>query len=102
ISYTVYPDGKIQVRPSYKGVKGLPDMPIFAVYFKISADYQQLDWYAKGPWENYVDRENGARLLRFSNTAANNVEPYSIVQDTGNFLGVCRLNIKDKEDNGIM
>lgn len=101
ISYTVYPDGKIQVRPSYKGVKGLPDMPIFAVYFKISADYQQLDWYAKGPLENYVDRENGARLLRFSNTAANNVEPYSIVQETGNFTGVRRLDITNKEDQGI-
>jgi len=101
VTYTVYPNGKIHVTTSYEGVEGLPDMPIFALDFKLPSEYDQLDWYANGPMENYVDRKNGARLCKFSNTAKDNVEPYTLVQETGNRTGVRRLDIADKTGRGI-
>ena len=48
-------------------------MPIFALTFKMKADYDELDWYAMGPEENYADRCHGARLMRFRNRVADNV-----------------------------
>ena len=56
VSYTVFTDGSIQVKSGYQGAPELPKLPIFALTFKVPADYDNLDWYANGPEENYIDR----------------------------------------------
>lgn len=101
ISYTVYADGGIKIKSSYYGVQGLPDIPIHAVSFKVSADYDQLHWYANGPDENYIDRANGVRLCSFKNTTRENVEPYVIPQESGNRTGVRKVSITNEHGVGI-
>src|SRR5699024_1993833 len=101
VTYTVYANGSIKVHSAYDGVRGLPDVPIHALCFKIPADYNQLDWYANGPESNYVDRANGARLWRFSNTAVDNIDAYSVPQESGNRTGVREVSITDNTDRGI-
>lgn len=101
VSYTVYADGRIKVCSSYQGVTGLPDMPIFGVSFKMSADYHELDWYANGPVENYVDRANGARLGVFRNKVSANVAAYATPQESGNRTGVRRVDVTNSEGIGI-
>lgn len=101
ISYTVYSDGSLNVQSSYHGVKGLPDLPIHAVSFTISADYDQLDWFANGPEENYIDRDNGARLCRFKNTVKENMAAYINPQESGNRTGVRKVSITNDKGQGI-
>lgn len=101
IQYTIYNDGKIKVEYFYNGIENLSDIPTHAVSFKMSADYDQLDWYANGPEENYIDRANGARLCRFKNELTDNMEPYSIVQETGNRTGLRWVDITNKRGQGI-
>ncbi|MFC0300544.1 glycoside hydrolase family 2 TIM barrel-domain containing protein [Virgibacillus soli] len=101
VCYTVYHNGKIKVKSIYQGVKGLPNLPIYALTFKISADYNQLEWYAKGPEENYSDRAFGARLCQFKNTVMDNVSTYVIPQESGNRTGVRRVDITNQKGDGI-
>jgi len=101
VSYTVYADGSIKVCSSYKGVTGLPNMPMFGISFKMSADYDELNWYANGPEENYIDRANGARLGLFSNKVADNVAAYVIPQESGNRTGVRRVDITNNQGVGV-
>jgi beta-galactosidase len=101
IAYTVSANGSIRVQAEYKGAKGLPRLPIFAVSFKVKADYDQLEWYAMGPEENYADRANGARLCLFENTAADNVAAYAVPQESGNRMGVRRLSVRNRDGQGI-
>ncbi|KAF0994810.1 glycoside hydrolase family 2 TIM barrel-domain containing protein [Geobacillus sp. TFV-3] len=101
IGYTVYADGSIRVKAKYHGVKNLPPMPIFAVSFKVPADYDQLEWYAMGPEENYVDRSKGARLGIFQNQVADNVSPYLKPQESGNRTGVRRVSLTNCNGQGI-
>jgi len=101
VSYTMYADGKIKVKSHYQGVKGLPNMPIHALSFKLPADYKQLNWYANGPMENYSDRRNGARLSWFQNTPTENIAGYVIPQETGNFTGVRRVDILNEKGQGM-
>ncbi|CAM4326364.1 DUF4981 domain-containing protein [Paenibacillus alkaliterrae] len=101
LAYTVYPDGSIRVQANYSGAAGLPRMPIFAVSFKVPADYDQLEWYAMGPEENYADRARGARLGLFRNTAADNVSGYVVPQESGNRTGVRRVKVLDRQGRGI-
>src|SRR5690606_8256248 len=65
VAYTVTEGGNIAVKADYSGAEGLPTLPIFALSFKVPADYDLLDWYAMGPEENYIDRVHGARLMTF-------------------------------------
>src|SRR5690625_169810 len=99
--YTVYADGSIKVKSHYRGVEGLPDVPTHAVSFKVPADYNNLDWYAKGPMENYIDRANGARLCHFQNKVEDIIEPYVIVQESGNRTGVRYVHITDDQGKGL-
>ncbi|MGG5254421.1 glycoside hydrolase family 2 TIM barrel-domain containing protein [Neobacillus sp. SM06] len=101
VSYTVYPDGSIQVRSGYHGAENLPQMPIFALSFKLSADYDQLEWYALGPEENYSDRACGARLGIFKNTVADQVAGYVMPQESGNHTGVRTVRITNQKGQGI-
>ncbi|MFB5269949.1 glycoside hydrolase family 2 TIM barrel-domain containing protein [Paenibacillus enshidis] len=100
-AYTVYADGSVRVKNMYEGTSGLPDLPIFALSFKVPADYRHLDWYALGPEENYADRAFGARLTTFSNEAADNVSGYVVPQASGNRTGVRRVDITDDLQRGI-
>ncbi|MWC27519.1 glycoside hydrolase family 2 TIM barrel-domain containing protein [Paenibacillus sp. MMS18-CY102] len=101
IRYTVLADGSIKVNAQYDGADGLPDLPAFAVSFKVPADYHHLEWYAMGPEENYVDRQHGARLGVFRNDVADNVAAYVVPQESGNRTGVRRIDLTDDDARGI-
>lgn len=101
VAYKVLTDGSISVTSSYKGAEGLPKLPIFALSFKVPADYHHLDWYAMGPEENYIDRAFGARLGVFQNDAADNVSGYVVPQESGNRTGVRRVSITNDDGHGI-
>ncbi|ULT59960.1 DUF4981 domain-containing protein [Neobacillus drentensis] len=99
--YTVYPDGNVQVKSAYKGAENLPQLPIFAVSFKVPADYNQLEWYAMGPEENYSDRAMGARLGIFKNQVTDNLSSYVMPQESGNRTGVRRVSVTNENGRGL-
>ncbi|SFF27844.1 beta-galactosidase [Paenibacillus algorifonticola] len=101
VAYTVLGDGSVQVKSRYEGAANLPKLPIFALSFKVPADYHKLDWYAMGPDENYIDRAFGARLGEFQNVAADNVSGYVVPQESGNRTGVRRVSITNDLGRGI-
>ncbi|MBX4261134.1 DUF4981 domain-containing protein [Clostridium estertheticum] len=101
IAYTVYSNGEIKVSCDYKGIKGMPELPIFGMAFKLSSDYDNFKWYGKGPEENYVDRLHGATLGIFEKSVEENVSGYIVPQESGNHTGVRWVKIKDKNGFGI-
>ncbi|MBU3215132.1 DUF4981 domain-containing protein [Clostridium estertheticum] len=101
IAYTVYSNGEIKVSCDYKGIKGMPELPIFGMAFKLSSDYDNFKWYGKGPEENYVDRLHGATLGIFEKSVKENVAGYIVPQESGNHTGVRWAKIKDKNRFGI-
>lgn len=62
VVYTVHADGSVRVHNAYKGTAGLPNLPIHALSFRTSPDFENVEWLAMGPEENYADRAFGARL----------------------------------------
>lgn len=101
ISYTVLSTGSVRVKSVYHGAGNLPKMPIFAVSFKVPADYDQLEWYAMGPEENYSDRCEGARLGVFKNKVSVNLSGYVMPQESGSRTGVRRVNLTNGQGGGI-
>lgn len=99
--YSVFPDGAIRVKAVYQGEEGLPDLPTFALTFRTSAAYSNLEWFAQGPEENYADRNHGARLCLFENTVETNGTAYVRPQESGTRTGVRWLKLTNEKGSGI-
>ncbi|MCZ4150756.1 hypothetical protein BZG21_40940, partial [Escherichia coli] len=52
VAYTVRADGSVLVQNTYQGTAGLPDLPIHALSFKTSPEFDRVQWLALGPEEN--------------------------------------------------
>lgn len=101
VIYTAFFDGTLGVKAEYPGAKGLPDMPVFAMDFKLKKQYKNFTFYGMGPDENYIDRDNGARLGVFTSTAQDNFTRYLNPQECGNRTGVRYVNVYDEYGAGL-
>ena len=52
------------------------------------ADFEQVEYYAYGPFENYVDRRGGSTLGRYYTTVSDMFEPYPKPQSMANREGL--------------
>ncbi len=101
VTYIAYFDGRLGVKAEYDGVKGLSDMPVFAMDFKMKKQYDQFTFYGMGPDENYIDRNNGARLGLYTLTALENFTKYLNPQECGNRTGVRYVNVYEENGAGL-
>ena len=101
VTYTAYFDGRLGIKAEYSGVKGLSDMPVFAIDFKMKRQYENFTFYGMGPDENYIDRNNGTRLGVYTSTAQNNFTKYLNPQECGNRTGVRYVNVYDENSTGL-
>ncbi|RYM07100.1 DUF4981 domain-containing protein [Sporolactobacillus sp. THM7-7] len=101
VSYTVRPDETIEVQADYHGVQGLPDLPIFGILLRMDADFNRFRYYGKGPEENYMDRNCGARLGIFDKKVVDNVSKYAVPQESGNRTGVRWVTVLDDQGEGL-
>ena len=102
LTYTVYGDGTVTTKLSYQPVPELGDMPEFGVMFKMSADFDNLEWYGNGPEETYCDREKGAKLGIYSNKVKDNMTAYLMPQECGNKTEVRYAKVTDDTGFGLL
>ena len=101
VTYTAHYDGRLGVSVTYPGVLWMPDMPVFAIDFKMKKQLSNFRYYGMGPDENYIDRNKGARLGVWQSTAWDNLSAYLNPQECGNRTGVRTLSIFDDAGNGL-
>ena len=101
VIYTVTADGTINVNLKYKGVEGMAEIPLYGMDFKFKKELSNFKYYGLGPDENYIDRNEGARLGVFENTAMNNMSKYLIPQECGNRTGVRWVKVTDDNGKGL-
>ena len=101
VIYTVTADGTIKVNLKYKGVEGMAEIPLYGMDFKLKKELSNFKYYGLGPDENYIDRNEGARLGVFENTAMNNMSKYLIPQECGNRTGVRWVKVTDDNGKGL-
>lgn len=105
IIYKAYFDGKLEVQIEYAGMENAPeyfkDMPIFAIDFKLKKENCYFEFYGKGPEENYIDRNCGAKIGLFKSSAQENLSGYLNPQECGNRTDVRFVKVYDKNNLGI-
>ena len=98
--YSISGNGEILLEADYKiNIKDLRRVGL-AMTFPYNFDY--LQYYACGPWENYIDRKSGSFYGRYNTTVADMFEPYPKPQSMANREGLRDLLLLDRETgNGL-
>ena len=99
--YTFDAAGKVTVNARITMADGLPKLPKVGLSMAIPADYDQVRYYGKGPFENYQDRETGARIGTFEMPLAEFGTPYVRPQENGNRMGVRWIEFSNGEGQGL-
>lgn len=81
--YTVYGDGSIRCRFSFRPDPDLPVLPRLGVTMEIEGSLDRLKWYGRGPHENYPDKKTAAHVGLYSSTVAEQHEYYERAQENG-------------------
>ena len=88
VDYTAIDDHTLRVDVSYQPTDTAggprPVIPKFGMRMRLPADYTQIRYYGRGPWENYPDRKRSAFLGVYETTLAEYETEYIHPQDNGN------------------
>lgn len=103
IRYQILNNGAIQVTASIDLLnKSFPEMPRFGMRLTIPKSYEQIDFYGRGPWENYSDRNTASFFGLYQQKAAEQfVANYIRPQENGYKTDVRWVQFYDKEKQGI-
>lgn len=97
--YEIYPDGTIDLSALFNPATA--DLRRLGLAVKFNTDLEQVEYYARGPWENYVDRKSGSMVGRFKTTVTDMYEHYMHPQSMGNRENLRELLLTDTLGRGL-
>ena len=81
--------------------RNLPDLFRFGVQIPMPKSFENLEFYGRGPFENYQDRCSASFLGKWSQTVSEQFYPYIRPQETGNHTDIRWLRITDQRGKGF-
>ena len=100
--YTVYGDGAVEVESSFEpGGGDLPLLPRFGMQLRVPGELDTVEWFGRGPHENYWDRNTGAAVGVYRMRAEELFFPYMLPQESGNRTDVRWVSFTDRAGAGL-
>lgn len=93
--YNVYSNGVIELDANYD-VIGY-NLRRVGLDISFPDNFEVVEYYARGPWENYIDRKDGSHLGRYNTTVTDMFEPYPKPQSLGNREDMREVTLYDAE-----
>ncbi|WP_163407265.1 glycoside hydrolase family 2 TIM barrel-domain containing protein [Flavobacterium ajazii] len=102
IKYSLNNNGALEVQSSFKqGNNSLPEMPRFGMLFVLKNNFENLDYYGRGPLENYPDRNTGAFKGIYKSKVADQYVSYTRPQENGYKTDVRWFSLSDNSGKGL-
>ena len=99
IVYTFYANGIMDMDVTLAAKTS--DLRRLGITCSLVPGLENVEYYARGPWENYCDRKTGSFLGIYKNTVTGFEEEYVKPQSMGNREDVRWLAFSDESGNGI-
>jgi beta-galactosidase len=95
--------GAMQVNNTFNAVKDKHNMLMrFGNHSQLPVDFINLQWYGRGPEENYQDRKTSSMVGLYNGRIADQYYPYVRPQESGNKTDVRWAKLTRKDGSGIM
>lgn len=83
-TWTFHGDGTVELAESVVPFGTMPlALPRLGTSWKLDGALENVEWYGRGPSENYVDRKTGSQIGRYRSTVTELYEEYVRPQDNG-------------------
>jgi beta-galactosidase len=102
-TYTVLGSGDIIVENRIRvGKKDLPELPRFGMRLRVPEAFGRVEWYGRGPHENYCDRNTSAFVGLYQSTPGEQFTPYPSLQENGYKTDVRWVALRDDQGRGLV
>lgn len=100
--YQVNGKGQLQTEAKYTPLcDTIPHIPKFGMRVRLAGNFNSVDWYGRGPCENYPDRKTGSLIGIFNSKLENFITHYPAPQDNANRCDVRWFTLSTQNNNVI-
>ena len=100
VRYRVYSNGRVDVAADFTTESNF-DLPRLGLQMFLNPSLEQVEWYGRGPMENYRDRKNAAYMGRYKTTVTDMAEHYARAQTMGGRTDTHWLALTDGQGKGL-
>ncbi|WP_135455966.1 beta-galactosidase [Vibrio echinoideorum] len=98
--YQMFADGEVNIEVHVQAAKGLPSLPRVGLTFALNNVPNSVEWFGRGPHENYPDRKMSAQMGRYQQSIEQMHTPYIFPSDSGLRCDVREAKIGEFEVKG--
>lgn len=101
--YVVYGDGAISLKNIFSpGVENLPELPRMGMQLQLGREFENLQWFGRGPLENYWDKKSASLVGKYAGKVKDQYYPYVRPQENGNKSDVRWASLTNNDGVGIL
>jgi beta-galactosidase len=102
-TYTIYGDGQVDVTNKlFASETEKSDIPRVGTFLCLKGEFENLTYFGRGPWENYLDRKRSAFVDIYSSKVLEQMVPYVRPQENGNKTDVRWATLTNSNGIGLM
>ena len=104
LAYAIAADGSIRIGETMTADparKDVADLMRFGMAFETPGMFDAVEYYGRGPMENYRDRKNAAYMGRYKTTVTDMAEHYARAQTMGGRTDTHWLALTDGQGKGL-
>lgn len=102
VRYTLSGEGYVDICCTFIPANDtLPLMPRLGISLTLSKEFGEMEWFGRGPHENYTDRQTSAYVGRYKGTVWEQYFPYDRPQENGNKTDVRWMTITNPQGTGL-
>lgn len=80
----------------------LPVIPRVGMKMQMPSEFTQLEYFGRGPWENYSDRKSSTFVGHYKSTVAEQYVPYIRPQENGHRTDVRWFSLSRSDGSGLL
>jgi beta-galactosidase len=103
VLYNIFGSGDVIVSSFLiPGSPSMPEIPEIGMLLELPLEFENINWYGRGPAENYWDRKLGSNVGIYQKTVDDMFIGYIEPQETGNRTDVRWLSMTNSTGTGLM
>ncbi|MDO9541386.1 MAG: glycoside hydrolase family 2 TIM barrel-domain containing protein [Kiritimatiellia bacterium] len=100
--YFIFGSGDVILQTKVDAIGDLHVIPRIGLRLHLPRVFDRVNWYGRGPHENYIDRRESALLGVYKGPVAEQYVPYIKPQENGGKTGVRWIAVTNGEGTGLM
>ena len=102
LQYQLNGKGQLQAEAIYTPLcDTIPLIPKFGMRVRLTENFSTIDWYGRGPYENYPDRKTASLIGVYKSKLMNFITSYPAPQDNANRCDVSWFSLSTQTNSAI-